>query len=106
MTLFLLFLACNETKDTASEGPTSTDVTQFDQTCVEDTDCMVVINGDICGCACPNSGINIAEADAWSAHYNEIFGNCDSAMNLTCGACFPSEGYCDNGTCAASGPDE
>ena len=101
MTLLLFFLACNKTKDTAEAGSTSTDVSQFDQTCVEDADCMAVTNGDLCGCACANSGINIAEADAWSAHYDEAFANCDPTMMPDCAACFPVEGYCDDGTCDA-----
>ena len=101
MTLLLFLLACNETKDTATEGLTSTDVSQFDQTCVEDTDCMAVTNGDLCGCACANSGINIAEADAWNAHYDEVFESCDPTMMPDCAACPPVEGYCDDGTCAS-----
>ena len=29
-------------------------------------------NGSLCVC-CANSGINIAGADAWNAHYDEVF---------------------------------
>ena len=106
MTLFLFLLACNETKDTASEGLTSTNVSQFDQTCVEDTDCMAVTNGDLCGCACANSGINIAESDAWNAHYDEVFESCDPTMMPDCAACPPVEGYCDNGICDIRTPTD
>jgi hypothetical protein len=106
MTVLLFLLACSATKDTASEDSTSTDVSQFDQTCVEDADCMAVTNGNLCGCACENSGINIAEADAWSDHYNEVFDNCDPTLMPDCAACPPVEAYCDNGTCAIRAPLE
>ena len=87
MSLILFFLACNETEDTSSAVSTSTDVSQFDQTCSADTDCMAVFDGEICGCGCENTGINIAEADAWRAYYDELFETCDPTTMPDCAAC-------------------
>ena len=95
-----IFIACGEKEsDTATEKLTSTDVSLFDQTCTADTDCMTVTNGDLCGCACENSSINVAEADAWREHYDEVYETCDPTMMPDCAACPPAEGYCDDGTC-------
>ena len=80
-----IFIACGEKEsDTATEGLTSTDVSLFDQTCTADTDCMAVTNGDLCGCACENSSINVAEADAWREHYDEVYETCDPTMMPDC----------------------
>ena len=95
MTFLFFLLSCGNTE----EVPTSTDISQFDQTCSVDSDCVAVTNGNLCGCACKNAALNIEDLDAWQAHYDDVYANCDPTYMPDCAACPPMEGYCEAGVC-------
>jgi hypothetical protein len=76
----------------ACNGVTVVDVTDYDQTCKADADCVAVKNGDIC-CGCPNAAINKSDL----ARYQDDLGTCAAVCEIACvGDAIP---VCANGTC-------
>ncbi|MBL9028154.1 MAG: hypothetical protein JNL21_38535 [Myxococcales bacterium] len=75
-------------------GTTVVDVTEYDQTCEADTDCVVVRDGDIC-CGCPNAAINKGDLQA----YEDDLGECDAVCDIGCVGTMVA--FCDQGTCNA-----
>jgi hypothetical protein len=72
------------------------DADDYDRSCVEDTDCMVITVGDICDCPCDFSAIN---GDDFSDYLDD---KVDAACTDDCSPCPGDyEAYCDSGTCMA-----
>ena len=63
----------------ACTGTTIVDVTEYDQTCAKDEDCVAVKNGDIC-CGCPDAAINTSEL----ARYQDDLGTCAAQCDIGC----------------------
>ncbi len=57
-------------------GTTIADVEQYDQSCELSTDCVLVIDGDIC-CGCPNAAINESELERYQSDLGECSAQCD-----------------------------
>ncbi len=97
-TMLFLFtiLACGD-KETVP------DIELYDKSCNEDVDCMTVYIGDVCGCDCSISAINVSEAEAWSGDIVTLREDCFEV--LECGVCPNSEAYCESGACIAAEVD-
>lgn len=63
----------------ACTGTTIVDVTEYDQSCTKDADCVVVKDGDIC-CGCPDAAINVSELE----RYQDDLGTCDAQCDIGC----------------------
>lgn len=87
----LLFVGCGEKEET------SVDISQFDNTCTVDEDCMSVFTGSVCGCDCSTAGINISESQAFDIAYQAAYESCDEVFE--CFMCPDVEAFCDEGTC-------
>jgi hypothetical protein len=76
------------------------DPSQFDQSCTEDQDCMIITSGPICSdCNCSRAGINVSEEE----DYEELVGDIDCRPGpQTCDCAPPTEAHCnDDGMCEA-----
>src|SRR5512144_2658975 len=73
-------------------GTTVVDVTEYDQSCQNDGDCALVVDGDIC-CGCPNAAINHSDLDRYQAD----LGECDAVCTLACVGGVVA--FCNAGTC-------
>ena len=78
---------------------TVVDVTEYDQACQADEDCVVVQDGDIC-CGCPNAAINVGDHE----RYPDDLGSCSEQCDIGCTG--ELQAYCNRGTCDVrpSGP--
>lgn len=76
----------------ACGGTTVVDVTEYDQSCQQDEDCVVVRDGDIC-CGCPNAAINVADLE----RYRDDLGSCSAQCDIGCLG--ETVAFCDDGTC-------
>lgn len=81
----------------ACDGVTVVDVTQYDQTCSVDADCVLVQDGDIC-CGCPDAAINKGDLP----RYQDDLGTCEAVCDIGCVA-NPTP-FCDAGKCAVKNP--
>lgn len=84
--VLLSLFACN--------GTTVVDVTDYDQSCQQDSDCVVVQDGNIC-CGCPNAAINRADLE----RYQDDLGECSEQCDIGCPGTM--EAFCNMGTCGA-----
>lgn len=73
-------------------GITFVDVTEYEQGCASDADCVVVRDGDIC-CGCPNAAINRSDHERYQGDLGECSAQCDIGCNADL------EAFCDDGTC-------
>jgi hypothetical protein len=78
----LLALACESTV---------VDVKAYDQSCAAASDCVAVIDGDVC-CGCPNAAINKVDLD----RYHADLGECSEQCDIFCAEVAVS---CEDGTC-------
>jgi hypothetical protein len=80
-------------------GPTSVSASSFDQSCTQDTDCIPVYQGDVCGnfCAGDNASINVSAETAYQAAVNAAQKNCPPQMGGggSCASGFGSITFCD-----------
>lgn len=76
----------------------------FDATCSEPEDCMAVLVGNVCGCACDYAAINVAEADAWADYDADLRDDCVDPVD--CSPCPDATVTCDSGTCSATAATE
>jgi hypothetical protein len=102
MMFFLWLLACGEKVESATtEETTIADPSLFAQSCNTDTDCLIVLAGDVCSCGCDYAAISSYEERPWIEYYGSIFSLCIPEQVPDCAACPPAEAYCENGTCEA-----
>ncbi len=81
-------------------APTTVDVSEFDQTCDNDTDCALV-NPSPCGCSCPEIGINTSAATLFDVAVAAITCTQPSPVCAPCEAKLPA---CWESTCRARSP--
>lgn len=79
-------------------GPVDVDLTEYDQSCEFDDDCVIVAETKCQTCSCSSGAIAASEEDRYSSDYEEI--NCvDENQNAICGACQQFLPACVEGTC-------
>lgn len=72
------------------------DASDFDQTCVVDEDCVVVLVGEMCDCICTTAGINRGDLPKYDAAVRA------KACGTLCSPCADvSKAACRGGMCAA-----
>jgi hypothetical protein len=88
---------------------TSISVDDYDRSCVVDTDCAIVVEGEKClieRCSCPFTAINTAEVEQYKSDLDSLV--CPNPLNdfgPVC-ACEGSVAVCESGVCVgASEPD-
>jgi Sulfatase-modifying factor enzyme 1 len=77
----------------------SIQASDYDQSCTSDSDCVEVVEGDICGpplCSCPNAAINVSAQSAYSADLAKLLPVGPVACN--CGAADLGP-HCNSGVC-------
>ena len=90
----LAALAACGGETTTNNKTTVVDVTDYDQSCQADTDCVVVRDGDIC-CGCPNAAINKTDLE----RYQGDLGTCEAQCDIGCVG--EMVAFCDQGACGA-----
>ena len=93
----LLGLLCACAPDTVAT------VDGFDVSCSTVDDCMAVLLGDVCSCACEYGAINAAEAEAWADYDADLRVECGEDI-YDCGPCPDAVLSCEDLVCAASAP--
>lgn len=77
-------------------------VTSYDRTCTNDGECVLVAEGDVCGCpGCHNAAISGAAQAAWDADRKRIYcplSGMPTCVAISCVAMLPA---CVNGLCVA-----
>ena len=69
--------------------------TDFDQSCSADTDCVSVLVGDMCSCACTTGAINKRDLPAYTEERGDI------SCSIDCGPCPELETpVCKSGACS------
>jgi hypothetical protein len=96
VTLFGLLSSCS---DDSTETDTSTEIVinadDYDRSCMQASDCMVIFTGPVCSCDCNSSAINVSARDA----YFDDRGSPECEQQ--CGACAGAVASCDGNTCEA-----
>jgi hypothetical protein len=65
--------------------PTNVPLSDFNTSCVHDTDCVLVFVGDACGCDCGvNAAINVAEQGAYESEFAARRNHCQSKSFCEC----------------------
>lgn len=72
------------------------DPNDYDRSCSEATDCMVIFTGERCSCSCDVSAINVSDREA----YLDDRGSGDCSVD--CGPCPQVEAVCTAGICEAA----
>src|SRR6185437_12439926 len=74
------------------------DATDFDQTCVVNTDCQLVFSGNVCDdCGFKNAAISVDAVPEYQAAYDQLRQQCILPNRNSCdGELGP---HCDNGKC-------
>ena len=71
---------------------TTIDANDYDRSCTEDSDCVIISVGDICSCSCEIDAINKSDLEAYN-HDRDV--DC----GVQCGACAGGEPVCQSGVC-------
>lgn len=89
----------------------------YDQSCSQPADCVLVTEGDYCGCrVCPNAAISATDLQAFEDDAAAARDSC-SQVETACGSldeerahqaasCGDLLAVCDSGTCAAKMPED
>ena len=77
-------------------------LSDFDTSCAKDQDCIVVQTGNICGCDCGNSAINVKGSAAYQSEFDDKGTHCTAKTFCGCSD-FPSA-VCRQGQCAFVAP--
>lgn len=89
-------------------GVTDNDVTvscmvelsDYDQTCATDSDCVAVRSGYVCGDPCPNSAINVSGIDSFNVAYQAALpAHAPGGLGVVCAS---TQACCRAGLCAAT----
>ncbi len=93
--------ACDGEPSPEPNGPTSISADDYDRSCTTDDNCVLVVDGDVCGlCRCDNSAIRQTAHGDYSAGFDDIGSNCAPPPDdAVCGACYEAEPRCINGQC-------
>lgn len=97
----LCSVACG---DDASSSDESVRATSYDQTCVEDDDCVLVTEltktGTRCSMGCPRGPINKSDQEKFTSDVSRARGDCTEMAQPSC---IPAESgpTCVAGTCTA-----
>jgi hypothetical protein len=81
---------------------TSLGIAGFDTSCAQDTDCVAVQSGDLCGCDCGNAAINKVDLASYQIQAAAAQSHCGSAV-MGCD-CAYAPAVCTQGQCALSAP--
>ena len=93
-----LLLACSS----AGTDGTTIDVTDYDQSCNQNSDCVIVPDGDVClsGCSCSDTAIAESAEAAFNADFDAINETCGPIPAGTpCAGCQESAPICVGGSC-------
>lgn len=84
-----------------SSGCPSTQIAAaaYDRTCTADADCVVVAEGDACGCLCPNTAIRADQEDAYDADLAAAQRRCNPLAGQCAADCVGGDAVCTTGTC-------
>ena len=75
------------------------DTSQFQAPCTQDTDCVAVVNGDICSpCACPHPGISASQLAKYQQDVNGLKGGCKAGTPV-CAPCIAMDALCLDSAC-------
>lgn len=100
MSVALFVVACSD--DTKKSETTIVDITQFDQTCNFDSDC-VLVEPNVCGCgSCLGTGLNKNDEAAFNAAREAIV--CSNPLECPAIACAETVPSCWEGKCQARQP--
>ena len=70
----------------------------YDRSCSQDDDCMVIFTGPVCDCNCDRAAINKSEREAY---FEDREG---PDCGVACGACQAADAICQGGTCEVTTP--
>lgn len=92
----------NTTNNGTNNGTNTIDLSNFDQTCEFDSNC-VLVNPAPCGCSCANDAINTSDEEAFTTAVNAI--TCDDENRPLCDVfCEETLPACWESTCYARTP--
>jgi hypothetical protein len=97
----LLLLACSSASSTSGGGPTTIKASDYNQTCQSNADCVLVNDGDLCGClACGSAAINHSAQAQFQADADQRKKSC-SGPPTACPAiaCAYAVAVCNAGIC-------
>ena len=87
---------------------TTIDVSDFDQSCSTNDDCIVVVDGDVCpSCSCPDAAITTSAKSEYDDEVAQRVDTCESTDESLLGACEPCADtipVCVSGVCEATLP--
>lgn len=66
-------------------------VTDYDQSCTQDSDCVPVEMGDVCNSCCANVAINRSAIPQWQSDRSSL--DCSGSGELDCAPC-PIRAFC------------
>ncbi len=95
----LCLVACSSA---GTGGDTTIDVTDYGQSCNQNTDCVIVPDGDVClaGCSCSDKAIAESDEAAFNADFDAINATCGPIPAGTpCAGCVESLPICVGGSC-------
>lgn len=82
---------------------TQIDVTHYDQTCAQATDCAPVFSGNTCSlCACANAAVNRRDLQRYALDSAALRRNCGPLPTVECGPCPEPVAQCNGGRCELS----
>jgi hypothetical protein len=83
-------------------GSTTIAASDYDQTCTKPTDCVVVADGNVCGCyqlGCGQAAINGREYERFKRDVSSLQDNCAKWTGSCPDGCIYSERTCIAGRC-------
>ncbi len=79
-------------------------VEDYDTSCVQDEDC-VLVTGYVCGvCPCPDRALSNKSLEKYTQDYEDARRWCPPQGDVVCGPCLPLRAICEEGTCKAGPP--
>jgi hypothetical protein len=104
-------VACSGSTASSGDGgvePPPIHARDYNQGCAQASDCVLVSEGDVCGCyseTCgANTAINRSDQAKWEADVQSRQRSCPNPSGIACPAlCAYAEAYCRQGTCASCG---
>lgn len=87
----------------AACGPKEVQAKDYDQSCAQDSDCVLVaeltVSGGSCSIGCPNAAIRASERERYNADLKSAESSCDALAQPSCSA-GTGGAACVSGRCA------
>ncbi|MEW5855131.1 MAG: hypothetical protein AB2A00_40520 [Myxococcota bacterium] len=79
--------------------------TDYDRSCSADSDCVVIEEGDPCGCTCPNAAINGKDKARYDQDRAFVERMCNPLGPVCMADCIGGTAHCQSGSCAFRATD-